>query len=115
VHEQWALRAARKIFPQLDAVRFEAGWFGHIGMTADNLPRFHRFAPQVIGFNGYNGRGIAPGTAFGRVLADFVIGRVDEQGLPLPVSEPRDVTLRSAREAVYEYGAEAVHFAGARF
>jgi glycine/D-amino acid oxidase-like deaminating enzyme len=115
IHEQWALRAARTIFPQLDTVRFEAGWFGHIGMTADSLPRFHRFAPQVIGFNGYNGRGIAPGTTFGRVLADFVIGRLDEKGLPLPVSEPRDVAFRAVKEAVYKYGAEALHFAGARF
>ena len=115
IHEQWALRSARKIFPQLGTVRFEAGWFGHIGMTDDNLPRFHRFAPQVIGFNGYNGRGIAPGTAFGKVLADFVTGRLDEKDLPLPVSQPRDVAFRSLREAVYRYGAEALHFAGARF
>jgi glycine/D-amino acid oxidase-like deaminating enzyme len=84
-------------------------------MTDDNLPRFHRFAPQVIGFNGYNGRGIAPGTAFGRVLADFVIGRLGENDLPLPVSQPRDVAFRAVKEAVYEYGAEALHFAGARF
>jgi glycine/D-amino acid oxidase-like deaminating enzyme len=115
VHEQWALRAARNVFPQLDTVRFEAAWFGHIGMTDDNLPRFHRFAPQVIGFNGYNGRGIAPGTAFGRVLADFISGRLVERDLPLPVSEPRDVAFRFLKEAIYEYGAEALHFAGARF
>jgi glycine/D-amino acid oxidase-like deaminating enzyme len=114
VHEQWALRAARKIFPQLGTIRFESGWFGHIGMTADNLPRFHVFAPQVIGFNGYNGRGIAPGTTFGRVLADFVIGRLEEKDLPLPRSKPRDVAFRSLKEAVYEYGAGALHFAGAR-
>jgi glycine/D-amino acid oxidase-like deaminating enzyme len=115
VHEQWALRAARNVFPQLGTVSFEAGWFGHIGMTADSLPRFHLFAPQVIGFNGYNGRGIAPGTAFGRILADFVVGRVDEAGLPLPVSKPQDVAFRSLKEAVYVYGAEALHFAGVRF
>lgn len=115
IHEQWALRSARNIFPQLDPVRFEAGWFGHIGMTVDSLPRFHRFAPQVIGFNGYNGRGIAPGTTFGRLLADFVIGRLAEKDLPLPVSQPRDVAFRAVKEAVYEYGAKALHFAGARF
>ena len=69
----------------------------------------------MIGFNGYNGRGIAPGTTFGRVLADFVIGRLDEKSLPLPVSQPRDVAFRSVKEAVYKYGAEALHFAGARF
>ncbi|HEY6483986.1 MAG TPA: FAD-binding oxidoreductase [Steroidobacteraceae bacterium] len=115
VHEQWARRAARRIFPQLGNTAFEAGWFGHIGMTADNLPRFHVFAPRVVGFNGYNGRGIAPGTAFGRILAELVVGERREQDLPLPVSAPRGIAWRSLREAAYEYGAGALHLAGARF
>jgi glycine/D-amino acid oxidase-like deaminating enzyme len=115
VHRRWALRAVRKIFPQVGGLEFESGWFGHIGMTADNLPRFHVFAPQVIGFNGYNGRGIGPGTIFGKVLAEFVLGRVREQELPLPVSAPKQVALRSVREAIYAGGAQMLHFAGARF
>lgn len=115
VHRQWALRAVRKLFPQVGRLEFESGWFGHIGMTADNLPRFHVFAPQVVGVNGYNGRGIGPGTTFGRVLAGFVLGQLRERDLPLPVSEPRRVALRSVREAIYARGAQMLHFAGARF
>jgi glycine/D-amino acid oxidase-like deaminating enzyme len=115
VHEQWAVRAVRKLFPQIPTPRFETGWFGHIGMTSDNLPRLHMFAPKVIGFNGYNGRGIAPGTTFGRVLADFISGRLKVEDLPLPVSVPKGMRLRSIAEATYQYGSELLHFTSARF
>lgn len=115
IHEAWAKRALRKIFPQLPDVRFEFGWFGHIGTTADSLPRFHVFAPNVIGFSGYNGRGIAPGTAFGRILADFIGGKIGPSELPLPVSGIVTPALRSLKEAGYSLGSQAVHFSGARF
>jgi glycine/D-amino acid oxidase-like deaminating enzyme len=114
VHEQWALRAIKKMFPQISRPHFESAWFGNIGMTADNLPRLHMFGPNVVGFNGYNGRGIAPGTVFGRVLADFISGRLRVEDLPLPVSEPHALRLRIFAEATYKYGAELLHLTGAR-
>ena len=48
-------------------------------MTSDALPRFHRFAENVVSFCGYNGRGIGTGTVFGRVLADHVLGKASER------------------------------------
>ena len=68
VHTAWAGRVVRRLFPQIGAVKWERAWYGSIGMTADRLPRFHKLAPNVISFSGYNGRGIAPGTAFGRAI-----------------------------------------------
>ncbi|MBW8735562.1 MAG: FAD-binding oxidoreductase, partial [Asticcacaulis sp.] len=44
IHRDWALRALHRIFPQIGKIGFEAEWYGQIGMTYDNLPRFHRFA-----------------------------------------------------------------------
>lgn len=114
IHEAWARRALRKIFPQLRKVAFEFGWFGHIGTTSDSLPRFHVFAPNVVGFSGYNGRGIAPGTIFGRVLADFISGKIEPGDLPLPISKPVTPALRAVKEAGYSLGSQVVHFAGAR-
>lgn len=114
IHEGWARRTLRRLFPQADDAPFEAGWYGHIGMTGDDLPRFHRLAPNVVGFSGYNGRGIGPGTAFGRVLAEHVLGALREADLPLPVTEPRPAPFRRAREAAYEAGARLAHVAGAR-
>jgi glycine/D-amino acid oxidase-like deaminating enzyme len=83
-------------------------------MTADNLPRLHRFGPDVIGTCGYNGRGIAPGTVFGRILAEHLTGSLAESELPLPVTEISQPMLGWAREAVIELGAQAAHLAGHR-
>jgi glycine/D-amino acid oxidase-like deaminating enzyme len=115
VHRAWAARAPRRLFPQLRDIRFEAGWYGNIGMTGDAVPRFHRFGPRMVGFSGYNGRGIAPGTAFGKVLARLVLGEIGEDDLPLPVSQPVARPLRTLKEAWYEAGAQVAHLAGARF
>jgi glycine/D-amino acid oxidase-like deaminating enzyme len=109
VHRAWARRSVRKLFPHLGEVRFEAEWYGWMGMTTDNVPRFHELAPNVIGFSGYNGRGISPGTSFGQVLAHYVQGRLSKEELPLPVTRVDAPAFRAAREAFYEVGAQAAH------
>lgn len=115
VHRAWAKRALKRLFPQLGDVDFECEWYGQIGMTDNALPRFHRFARNVVGFCGYNGRGIAPGTVFGKTLASLVAGDMSESDLPLPVTDPRQQSLRALKEAYYEAGAQVAHFAGERF
>lgn len=115
VHKAWAARSIRKLFPQIKIVRFEAGWYGKIGMTSDSLPRFHTLAPNIISFSGYNGRGIAPGTVFGRLLAEHIVGKITEADLPLPVTVPKDQGLRAIREGYYEVGAQLAHMVGNRF
>lgn len=115
IHRAWAGRALRKLFPQIGDVAFEAEWYGRIGMTTDNLPRFHKLADNVIAFSGYNGRGIAPGTTFGRVLSAHILGTLPEEDLPLPASAVGKPGFRAAKEAFYEAGAQLVHFTNARF
>jgi glycine/D-amino acid oxidase-like deaminating enzyme len=115
IHPNWGRRALRKLFPRLADIEFEYEWYGSVGMTSNNLPRFHRLARNVVSFSGYNGRGIAPGTAFGRTLARFVLGELAEADLPLPVTEPEPVRLRAVKEACYEVGAQIVHAARTRF
>lgn len=112
VHTAWAKRALKRLFPQIGNVQFDTQWYGMIGMTNDSLPKFHRFARNVVGFSGYNGRGIATGTVFGSWLAKLVRGEVSEADLPLPVSDPQEQSLRSLREAYYETGAQIAHIAG---
>ncbi len=113
VHRAWAQRALKKIFPRIGRVDFEAQWYGMIGMTSNALPRFHRLAENVVTICGYNGRGIAPGTVFGRVLADYILGSIGEKDLPLPVTEPDAPALPTLREAYYEAGAQIAHAVGA--
>lgn len=73
-HRAFAARSVRKLFPYIGDFRFEYWWDGRIGMTTNNLPAMHTLAPNVVSVSGYNGRGIAPGTVFGRALAHHVTG-----------------------------------------
>lgn len=114
VHRAWAKRALKRLFPRIGAVRFEAEWYGLIGMTQDNLPRFHKLGRNVVSFCGYNGRGIAPGTVFGRALAAHILGQVKEADLPLPLSVPANPPFRAVKEAYYEVGAQLAHLIDAR-
>jgi glycine/D-amino acid oxidase-like deaminating enzyme len=110
-HLHWARRAIGEIFPQIELNDFEHAWFGTIGMTSDAIPRLHRLAANVFSISGYNGRGIAPGTAFGKSLADHLtVGAA----LPLPESRPVRMPLRVIREQTYKHGSALVHFASER-
>lgn len=115
IHKNWARRSLKRLFPQLGDVEFEAEWYGQIGMTDNALPRFHKFGRNVLGFSGYNGRGIAPGTTFGKLLARHILGEVSETDLPLPLTEVQEPGFRTIKEAYYEAGAQIAHFAGERF
>ncbi len=119
IHKAWARRSLKRLFPQLgsngEEVEFEAEWYGKIGMTDNALPRFHKFGKNVIGFSAYNGRGISPGTTFGKVLARHILGEIAETDLPLPLTVVREAGFRSVKEAYYEAGAQIAHFAGERF
>lgn len=84
-------------------------------MTTDTLPRLHRFGKNVVGFSGYNGRGIAPGTVFGRELALLILEEKTETEMPLPFPEITQVAFLRPREAYYEIGAQIAHLATARF
>lgn len=114
IHKSWARRALAKIYPQLRGLSFEHEWYGQIGMTTDALPRFHKFGPNAVGFSGYNGRGISPGTAFGRELACLILGEKAEMDLPLPLTEVQAPWLRRAKEIYYEAGAQVAHLVSAR-
>lgn len=114
IHAAYARRVLKRLFPQLGPVAFESGWHGTIGMTADALPRFHRLGPNMIAFSGYNGRGIAPGTVFGGLLADVVLGRVAQADLPLPASPVTRARWRPARAVLHAAGSGLAHLAGAR-
>ncbi|WP_117194513.1 NAD(P)/FAD-dependent oxidoreductase [Rhizobium terrae] len=115
IHKNWARRSLKRLFPQLGEVEFEAEWYGQIGMTDNALPRFHKFGRNTIGFSGYNGRGIAPGTTFGKLLARHILGEVPEADFPLPPTDVKEAPLRNLKQAYYEAGAQIAHFTGERF
>lgn len=112
IHQSWGRRALAKLFPALKGIPFEYEWYGWIGMTPNALPRYHRLARNTISFSGYNGRGIATGTVFGRELAKLALGDIQEADLPLPLSPVAPVSIRPVREAYYEVGAQVAHLTG---
>lgn len=114
VHAAYARRALARLFPQLPPAPFEAGWYGTIGMTDDALPRFRHLARNVVSISGYNGRGIGPGTVFGRLLADLVLGRIGPDEVPLPEREISVPRWRAAKAAFYAAGSAAAHLVGER-
>ena len=114
IHKDWAKRAMYKLFPFLKGVEFDYEWFGMIGMTPNNLPRFHMPGKRVISFSGYNGRGISPGTVFGREIARLILGEVSTSEMPLPLSEIDEASFRGVKELYYEVGSQVAHAATAR-
>ena len=114
IHRNWSRRALARLFPTLEDVELEHEWYGQIGMTADAIPRYHEVARNTVSISGYNGRGIAPGTSFGRDLARLAAGKIARTDIALPITDPHQVSLRTVRESFYEYGSELVHSFSAR-
>lgn len=115
VHAQWARRELARLFPALGRIDFEHAWYGTIGMTDDALPRLHELDRNVVSISGYNGRGIAPGTSFGRDLARLTLGETGIDSLCLPRTFVRPASLRALKGVIYEAGAQLAHASGARF
>jgi glycine/D-amino acid oxidase-like deaminating enzyme len=107
-HEPFARRAIHALFPFIGDVTFEYWWDGTIGMTANNLPSFHEPEKNIWSISGYNGRGISPGTIFGKALAQVALGNRD--AMMLPAVPAGSDSLRSAKSAFYGIGAAAKHF-----
>ncbi len=112
-HRAFAARSVRKLFPYIGDFRFEYWWDGRIGMTTTNLPVMHVLAPNVVSISGYNGRGIAPGTVFGRALARYVTG--DISAIPLTETPITPDPWRNLKSAFYHAGAQAKHLIDRRF
>jgi glycine/D-amino acid oxidase-like deaminating enzyme len=108
LHANWALRTIGKVFPQIGETQLEYAWNGCIAMTVDHIPRFHILADDMVTVTSYNGRGIGPGTVFGKLLAGYVLGGA-VQDIPLPVTRHEGIFLRGLRGLFYEAGARAFH------
>ena len=109
LNKSWAERSIKKAFPQIENVDFEFGWYGRIAMTTDHIPRFHVLDDDMAMVTCYNGRGIGPGSVFGKLLADYMNGGSVED-IPLPVSEVKGVSMQFLRGLFYEAGSRIYHF-----
>lgn len=113
IHANWAERKLARLYPQLAGAKIEHAWSGKIAMTQDHLPRILRLGPAGLAVFGYSGRGIGPGTAFGRAAALALLGE-DESGLPVPAIDGYSERFCTLKSLFYETGARLVHLAAAR-
>lgn len=78
-------RSARRMFPALRGIRFAYHWAARDSFTPDLMPHLYEPAAGLFAALGYNGRGLALGTAMGSVLARRVLGEPRE-ALPVPTT-----------------------------
>ena len=66
-----------KIYPQLKSIKFDFGWGGTIGVTANRVPQMGRLAPNIIYSQGYSGHGVNVTHLAGQIMADTVGGTLE--------------------------------------
>ena len=98
---RWAARTLRRLFPDLGEVDFEEAWQGSIALTPDHLPRIFRLAEGLYTPIGYNGRGITPGTIFGKAMAELLSGGW-EADLPIPITDMKPARGRVPMSQLYQ-------------
>ena len=98
---RWAARTLRRLFPDLGDVEFEESWHGSIALTPDHLPRIHRLDEGLYTPIGYNGRGITPGTMFGKAMAELLSGG-QEADLPIPITDMKPARARVLMSQLYQ-------------
>ena len=108
IHAAWARRKLRAFYPDLADIPFEHSWRGDIAMTSDHIPKFVAFGPNALSVFGYSGRGIGPGTMFGKSAARALLNETPEV-LPLPPVDTYSERFIGLREAYYEFGATLIH------
>jgi glycine/D-amino acid oxidase-like deaminating enzyme len=111
LHRGWAARKLVKLFPQLVGIPFEQECTGRIAMTGTHLPRIERRGRTGISIFGYSGRGISPGTLFGRAASEWALGTGE---LPLPIHDAQSEPYAAAKGLYYETGAALTHFTNGR-
>jgi sarcosine oxidase len=108
LHKQWVLRSIKKVFPQVGQIELEQAWDGIIRMTPDNVPKFHVLDKGMFTVTSYNGRGIGPGTVFGKLLAEYAQNEAKDM-IPLPLTEQKSIASRFLRGIYFETGGRLYH------
>lgn len=107
--QSWANKMIRETFPVIGPVNWTFKWAGRLACPSNYIPKLHSLGKGLYNCSGYSGRGISPGTAFGRIMADYFLGRIKEEELPLPFSPVKTIRLNKIRELFFETGSQASH------
>ena len=106
----WADKMIRDTFPKVGPVNWTYKWAGRIACSENYVPNIHDLGQGLYSISGFSGRGISPGTAFGRVMADYLLGRVNSRDLPVPLRTVKPIAFNKLRELFYECGSQLSRF-----
>ena len=108
IHSAWAQRKAQSIFPSLKNNSLNFFWGGQIAMTDDHIPKILRIGQNAYSIFGYSGRGIGPGTYFGKsIVESFLTG--NEGSLPIRPTHSNDEIFGKLKGNFIEFGAKLNH------
>ncbi len=113
IHRNWARRKLASLFPDAADTPVEFAWCGRIAMTSDHIPKIVEIGPNALSCFGYSGRGIGPGTLFGRRTAEALLTG-NQDVLPLEPIRTHSESFAGIRKIYYETGATLTHFLGNR-
>ncbi len=113
-HSGWVRRKMAELYPQLADQPLTDGWHGRIAMTSDHIPKITRLGPRALSAHGFSGRGIGPGTVFGRLMAESLLVD-DPSALPVQPVDAHREGWTGLRRAFFETGAALTHLVKARF
>ncbi len=108
VHSNWAKRKIKALFPHLDNISIDYSWHGKIAMTSDHIPKILKLGNNAYSVFGYSGRGIGPGTYFGKAVSESLIS-ADESSLPISPISHYEESFSSIKGSLIELGATASH------
>ena len=108
IHTNWARRKVESLFPQLTNIAIDFSWHGRIAMTDDHIPKILRLGNNAYSVFGYSGRGIGPGTYFGKAVSDCLVTG-DENFLPVDPLDNYQEPLSSIKGGIIEFGATVSH------
>ncbi len=77
-------------------------------MTSDHLPKILQLGDNAFSVFGYSGRGIGPGTVFGKALAGVLLGD-GEAELPIGAIDSYSERFTGLKGVAFEAGATVVH------
>lgn len=109
IHQAWAKRKLAKLYPQLAQQDLPYAWCGRIAMTGDHIPKILHWGEQAYAVFGYSGRGIGPGTVFGKAVGEWLVGAKQAQDLPLKPIPYYHEAWCDAKQTYYEAGATLTH------
>ncbi len=108
IHSSWAQKKAQSIFPSLKNNSLNFYWGGQIAMTDDHIPKILRIGQNAYSIFGYSGRGIGPGTYFGKsIVESFLTG--SEGSLPIRPTHSNDEIFGKLKGNFIEFGAKLNH------